>query len=126
MSSRATKQDPGGLPLGTLEYLTFSRFYNAPGGTFQATLHLKSGSGTLPAGTASLNVPAGWSVDAGVTAGQPGSPPPYFAVGHFLFDTADAFYEVFVPVADQLLGDVPNYYDGGPPQVIESQLAGQQ
>src|SRR3954464_3475403 len=28
----AVKQDPGGLPLGTLEYLTFSRFYNAPGG----------------------------------------------------------------------------------------------
>src|SRR4051794_29177728 len=60
----ATKPDPGGLPLGTLEYLTFSRFYNAPGGTFQATLHLRSGSGTLPAGTASLNVPAGWSADA--------------------------------------------------------------
>jgi hypothetical protein len=60
----ATKPDPGGLPLGTLEYLTLSRFYNAPGGSFQATLHLKSGSGTLPAGTASLNVPAGWSVDA--------------------------------------------------------------
>jgi LmbE family N-acetylglucosaminyl deacetylase len=60
----AVKQDPGGLPLGTLEYLTFSRFYNAPGGSFQATLHLRSGNGTLPAGTASLNVPAGWSVDA--------------------------------------------------------------
>ena len=27
----ATKPDPGGLPLGTLEYLTFNRFYNAPG-----------------------------------------------------------------------------------------------
>jgi hypothetical protein len=27
----ATSPDKGGLPLGTLEYLTFSRFYNAPG-----------------------------------------------------------------------------------------------
>src|SRR5689334_6085481 len=60
----ATKPDPGGLPLGTLEHLTFSRFYNAPGAPFQATLHVQSGSGTLPAGTAALTVPAGWTVDA--------------------------------------------------------------
>ncbi|APR34766.1 EthD family reductase [Paraburkholderia sp. SOS3] len=64
----------------------------------------------------------GWSVDAGVTGGQPGSAPPYFAVGHFLFDTAEAFYQAFTPVADQLLGDVPNYYDGGPPQVMISEV----
>ena len=30
----AVKPDPGGLPLGTLEYLTFSRFFNAPGAPF--------------------------------------------------------------------------------------------
>jgi LmbE family N-acetylglucosaminyl deacetylase len=59
----ATVKDPGGLPLGTLEYITFSRFYNAPGGTFQATVHLRSGSGTLPAGTLTLNVPQGWTTD---------------------------------------------------------------
>jgi LmbE family N-acetylglucosaminyl deacetylase len=65
----AMKPDPGGLPLGTLEYLTFSRFYNAPGAPFQATLHVKSGSGTLPAGTAALTVPAGWTVDAAKAIG---------------------------------------------------------
>jgi hypothetical protein len=64
----ATKPDPGGLPLGTLEYLTFSRFYNAPGTPFQATLHMKSGAGTVPAGTVKLNVPTGWTVD---TASKP-------------------------------------------------------
>src|SRR3954452_17813823 len=64
----AIKQDPGGLPLGTLEYLTFSRFYNAPGTPFQATLHLKSGAGTIPAGTAALTVPAGWTVDSATKA----------------------------------------------------------
>ena len=42
----ATIQDPGGLPLGTLEYLTFDRFYNVAGQPFQATLHLKSGAGS--------------------------------------------------------------------------------
>ena len=46
----ATKADPGGLPKGTLEYLTFSRFYNTPGNAFQATVHVRSGSGELPAG----------------------------------------------------------------------------
>src|SRR4051812_8595555 len=60
----AVKADPGGLPLGTLEYLTFSRFYNAPGTPFTATLHMQAPSGTIPAGTAALTVPAGWTVDA--------------------------------------------------------------
>jgi GlcNAc-PI de-N-acetylase/Carbohydrate family 9 binding domain-like len=60
----ATVGDPGGLPLGTLEYLTFDRFFNVAGQSFQATLHVKSGSGTLPTGTAALTVPAGWTVDA--------------------------------------------------------------
>ncbi|MFC0398030.1 EthD family reductase [Paraburkholderia rhizosphaerae] len=64
----------------------------------------------------------GWSVDAGINAGPPGSTPPYFAVGHFLFDSAEAFFQVFNPVADQLLGDVPNYYDGGNPQVMISEV----
>src|SRR4029078_1932534 len=61
----ATKADPGGLPLGTLEYLTFDRFYNAPGVPFTATLNVKAPAGTtIPAGTAALSVPAGWTVEA--------------------------------------------------------------
>jgi LmbE family N-acetylglucosaminyl deacetylase len=59
----ATVADPGGLPAGTLEYITFSRFYNVPGAPFQATVHARSGAGTLPAGTVALTVPAGWTVD---------------------------------------------------------------
>lgn len=56
----ATKPDPGGLPLGTLEYLTFSRFYNVAGESFQATVHLR---GKLAKGNVALTVPAGWSTD---------------------------------------------------------------
>ena len=59
----ATKADPGGLPEGTLEYITFSRFYNTPGNAFQATVHVRSGSGELPAGSVALNVPSGWTAD---------------------------------------------------------------
>ncbi|WP_211233041.1 PIG-L family deacetylase [Solirubrobacter soli] len=64
----ATVADKGGLPLGTLEYLTFNRFYNAPGVPFTATLNVKAPAGTtIPAGTATLNVPAGWTADAAKT-----------------------------------------------------------
>lgn len=61
----ATVQDPGGLPLGTLEYLTFDRFFNVAGQPFTATLHLTAPwSASIPAGTVALTVPAGWTVDA--------------------------------------------------------------
>ena len=40
----AMRPDPGGLPLGTLEYLTFSRFLNTPGTPFEATVNLRSGA----------------------------------------------------------------------------------
>ncbi|MGH3502103.1 MAG: NEW3 domain-containing protein, partial [Nocardioidaceae bacterium] len=59
----AQVKDPGGLPLGTLEYLTFSSFYNVPGVAFQATVHLKSGSHRLRGGTVRLTVPPGWTTD---------------------------------------------------------------
>ncbi|NEA34127.1 sugar-binding protein [Streptomyces sp. SID13031] len=62
----ATKPDPGGLPKGTLEYLTFSpslgqQSLNVAGESFQATLHLK---GSLKPGQAALTVPPGWTVSA--------------------------------------------------------------
>ncbi|WP_350278800.1 PIG-L family deacetylase [Kribbella sp. HUAS MG21] len=60
----ATKPDPGGLPLGTLEYLTFSRFLNVAGEPFQATVHLRSGAGPLLPGKVALTVPDGWKVSA--------------------------------------------------------------
>jgi Ca2+-binding RTX toxin-like protein/LmbE family N-acetylglucosaminyl deacetylase len=59
----ASIRDAGGLPRGTLEYLTLSRFYNVADAAFEATLHVKSGSGSLPAGEVELTVPADWEVD---------------------------------------------------------------
>jgi LmbE family N-acetylglucosaminyl deacetylase len=68
----ATRRDPGGLPLGTLEYLTTSSFFNAPGTPFDVTVHVKSGEGTLPAGTVALTVPTGWTTDAAKPIGPIG------------------------------------------------------
>jgi LmbE family N-acetylglucosaminyl deacetylase len=58
----ATMPDPGGLPVGSLLYLTFSRFFNVAGDSFQVTVHARSGSGTLGQGKVALNVPPGWTV----------------------------------------------------------------
>src|SRR3954468_1763608 len=56
--------DPGGLPLGTLENLTFNRFFNVAGQPFTATLNLRSPKSTaLPLLNVALTVPAGWTVD---------------------------------------------------------------
>ena len=71
----AVRPDPGGLPLGTLEYLTVSDFVNAPGAPFEVTLHVKSGRRTLPRGTAALTVPEGWSVSR-AAADRPDLEPP--------------------------------------------------
>ncbi|MEV8374560.1 sugar-binding protein [Kribbella sp. NPDC056861] len=63
----ATQPDPGGLPKGTLEYLTFSRFLNVAGEPFQATLHLQ---GSLKAGKVELTVPPGWTTSAPQNLGK--------------------------------------------------------
>ncbi len=63
----ATKADPGGLPKGTLEYLTFSRFLNVAGEPFKATLHLK---GSLKPGKVALTVPPGWTTSAPQNVGK--------------------------------------------------------
>jgi len=68
----ATKPDPGGLPAGTLQYLTFDRFFNVAGTSFQATVHLRSGGGKLAPGNLRLTVPAGWTVDGPKPVGQVG------------------------------------------------------
>lgn len=58
----AVIQDPGGLPLGTTERLTFSRFYTTPGTEFTASVRVRSGGATFK-GDVALKVPAGWTVD---------------------------------------------------------------
>ena len=56
--------DPGGLPAGTLEYITFSRFYNVarrrlPGDCARASPAARRSR----AGTVALTVPSGWTVE---------------------------------------------------------------
>jgi uncharacterized protein (TIGR02118 family) len=53
----------------------------------------------------------GVSVERGVGGASPGSAPPYVAMCHYLFDTADDFMAAFLPHAAELQGDMPNYTD---------------
>lgn len=52
----------------------------------------------------SLLAPAirGFAIDRGVCAGPPGTLPAYHAIGHLMFESADAFYGVFTSVAEAL------------------------
>src|SRR4051812_13930353 len=53
----------------------------------------------------------GVSVERGLGGGTPDTPPPYVAMCHYLFDTAESFIAAFVPNAPVLQGDMPNYTD---------------
>lgn len=53
----------------------------------------------------------GVSVERGLGGASPGSPPAHVAMCNYLFDTADDFMAAFMPHADELQGDIPNYTD---------------
>jgi uncharacterized protein (TIGR02118 family) len=51
----------------------------------------------------------GMAVDQGIGGFGPGTPAPYVAVGHLLFDSVEAFQTAFEPHAQAIMGDIPNY-----------------
>jgi uncharacterized protein (TIGR02118 family) len=53
----------------------------------------------------------GVSVERGVGGGEPGLPPTYVAMCHYIFDTIDEFVVAFQRHAARLQGDMPNYTD---------------
>lgn len=56
----------------------------------------------------------GVAVEQGIAGGEPGAPAPYLAIGHLSFDSLEAFMTAFLPVADALQGDIPNYTNSQP------------
>jgi len=51
----------------------------------------------------------GAAVEQGLGGAPPGSPATYVAMGHLLFDSADAFQRAFGPHVEAIMGDIPNY-----------------
>jgi uncharacterized protein (TIGR02118 family) len=51
----------------------------------------------------------GVAAEQGIAGGAPGTPPAFVAMGHLLFDSADAFQKAMAPHAAEIMGDIPNY-----------------
>lgn len=52
-----------------------------------------------------------YAIDKGVAGRSPEEPIPYLAIGYLYFDQLSDYQEAFGPVAEQILGDIPNYTD---------------
>lgn len=49
------------------------------------------------------------SIDKGIAGRSPEEPVPYLAIGYLYFDKLSAYQNSFGPVAEQIVGDIPNY-----------------
>jgi len=56
----------------------------------------------------------GVSVEHGISGEQPGSPAPYIATGHLLFDSVQSFQASFAPHAQEIMEDIPKYTNSEP------------
>jgi uncharacterized protein (TIGR02118 family) len=51
------------------------------------------------------------TAEIGVAGGAPGEPPAFAAIAGFTCESVETFLQAFMPVIDQLQGDIPKYTD---------------
>ena len=56
----------------------------------------------------------GVSVEHGISGEEPGSPAPYVATAHLLFESMQAFQNSFGPQAQEIMADIPKYTNSEP------------
>ena len=82
---------------------------NKPGSRFDVdyyiSVHMPMAKRLLGAAVKEL------SIEIGIGGAEPGEPAPFAAIVGFTCETVEAFTAAFMPVADQLQGDIPNYTD---------------
>jgi uncharacterized protein (TIGR02118 family) len=86
-----------------------SVFYpNGPGAKFDMNYYyLKS---HMPMVQKTLGaVLKGMAVEEGLGGIPPGSPAPFLAAGHLLFDSVEIFGAAFTAHAESIMADIPNY-----------------
>jgi uncharacterized protein (TIGR02118 family) len=66
----------------------------------------------------------GFSVDAGLAGGAPGSAAPYVAVGALMVESLDAFGAAMAAHGAEIMGDIPNYTDAAPTLLISEVKVG--
>ena len=85
---------------------------NNPGSTFNMDYYLKS---HIPMVQQKLGaVLQGIRIEQGIAGGEPGTPPPYHALGHLLFESVGAFQISYGAHAKAIRADVPNYTNSRP------------
>jgi uncharacterized protein (TIGR02118 family) len=52
-----------------------------------------------------------YTVDKGLSGGEPGTPPTYIGMCHIFSESAETFAAGFGPHAPEILGDIANYTD---------------
>ena len=56
----------------------------------------------------------GVTVEQGICGEERGSPPPYLALAHLLFESVEAFQTAFAPHVEALVNDIPNFTNTQP------------
>ena len=85
---------------------------NDPGSTFDMTYYCQT---HIPMVRQKLGTALkGVSVERGIAGEAPGSPAPYLALCHLLFESVEAFQASFAPHAQQFEADIPNYTNTQP------------
>jgi uncharacterized protein (TIGR02118 family) len=56
----------------------------------------------------------GMLVEQGICGEKPGSPAPYIATGHQLFESLQAYQTSFAPHAKEIIADIPKYTNSEP------------
>ena len=56
----------------------------------------------------------GVAVEQGLGGPEPGSPAPFAAMGHLLFDSIETFQGAFGPHAETFMSDIPNFTNIAP------------
>jgi len=103
----------GALPLGGGQMVKVSVMYpNHEGTKFDMTYYINR---HIPMARQLLgSALRGVSVEQGISGEEPGSPAPYVAMGHLLFDSVEAFQTSFGPHAQAIMEDIPNYTNSEP------------
>ncbi|MBB6573859.1 EthD family reductase [Xanthomonas arboricola] len=65
-----------------------------------------------------------YTVDNGISGGEPGSPPAFIGMCHIFCESAEAFGAGFGPHAEEILADIANYTDLAPVMQISEVVVG--
>jgi uncharacterized protein (TIGR02118 family) len=96
--------------LKEIEMIKMSIFYpNQEGSKFDMDYYCKS---HMPMIQQKLGAACkGVAIEQGLAGATPGSRAVYVAMGHFYFDSVEAFQAAFGPHAQAIIADVPNFTD---------------